>query len=177
MSRVAKRYAKAIFELSIENEVFEAVEAELIQIEKSIKNDTELENFLINPLISRVNKRGIVKELYKGKVSDLVYRFLVLVSNKGRLSVLWEIIEQFKRFSMKYRNQMEGKLFSAVSLDGEQISKIRKIVENMTGKIVLLKEKVDADILGGFIVQVGDKLIDVSVRSNLKKMKEKLIAG
>ena len=177
MSRVAKRYAKAIFELSIETEVFETVESEFIQIEENIKDSAELEKFLINPLISHLKKGEVIGELFRGKVSDLTYRFLLLVAKKGRLAVLPEIIDQFKRFSMKYRNQVEGELFSAVSLSGEQISKIRKIIENMTGKIVVLKEKVNVDILGGFIVRIEDKLIDVSVRSNLEKMKKRLITG
>ncbi len=177
MSKVAKRYAKAIFELAVENKVLENTEKELLQIEENIKSNSELEDFLINPLISHMKKAEIMEKLYSGRVSDLTYRFLILVSKKGRLSVLREIIEYFRRFVLVYRNQVEGELLSAVSLDKEQVSQIRKIIENMTGKIVLLKEKIDADILGGFVVRVEDKLIDMSVRNNLEEMKKKLAAG
>jgi F-type H+-transporting ATPase subunit delta len=177
LSRVAKRYAKAIFELSVEEKVFEVIEKELLQIENSIKDNSELKNFLGNPLVSHSKKGEIVEELFKGRVSELTYRFLVLVAKKGRLSVLSDIIDYFKRFALVYRNQVEGELVSAVSLSESQVGKIRKIIEDMTGKVVLFKEKVDADILGGFVVRVEDKLVDMSVRNNLEKMKKKLIAG
>lgn len=177
MSKVAKRYAKAVFELAVENNVLENTEKELLQIENSIKSSSELENFLLNPLISHMKKAEIMDDLYKDRVSGLTYRFLILVAKKGRLSKLSEIIEYFKRFVLVYRNQVEGELLSAVSLSGEQISQIRKIIENMTGKIVLLKEKIDTDIIGGFVVRVEDKLIDMSIRNNLEEMKKKLVAG
>ena len=177
MSKVAKRYAKAIFELAVENDVLEDTEKELLQIEDSIKSSSELDGFLINPLISHLKKTEIIEELFKDKVSALTYRFLILVAKKGRLSKLTEIIEYFKKSVLAYRNQVKGELVSAVSLSGEQISQIRKIIENMTGKIVLLKEKIDADIIGGFIVRVEDKLIDMSVRNNLEELKKKLVAG
>ncbi len=177
MSRVAKRYAKAVFELAIENKALEDTEKEFLQIEDSIKGNSELEDFLVNPLISHIKKSKIVEELYKGRVSDLTFRFLILIAKKGRLAALSEIINYFKRFVLVYRNQVEGELLSAVSLSGEQVSQIRKIIENMTGKVVLLKEKIDADILGGFVVRVEDKLIDMSVRNILEELKKKLVAG
>jgi F-type H+-transporting ATPase subunit delta len=177
LSRVAKRYAKAIFELSIEENVFESTEAELRQIGDAVKENSELENFLKNPLISHIKKSEIVEQLFKDHVSELTYRFLVLVAKKGRLAFLGDIVDYFRRFALVHRNQVEGELVSAVSLSDEQVGKIRKIIEDMTGKIVLFTEKIDTDILGGFVVRVEDKLVDMSVRSSLEQMKKKLIAG
>ncbi|MGD9898379.1 MAG: ATP synthase F1 subunit delta [Calditrichaceae bacterium] len=176
MNRVSKRYAKALFELAKEQNKLEKIDADFLELKKLVDTNDEFNNFIANPLISKSVKYQIVKQLFESKLDDLTYRFLLLVNEKNRISLLPEMIERFNVLLLNHRNQVEGEVVSVVELSGLQIGNIQSNIEDLIGKTVILKQRLDPDVLGGFVVKVQDIIIDNSVRYQLIKLREKLLA-
>lgn len=175
MSRVAKRYAKALFQLGIEEKKLEQLESDLTQMENLLKESNEFKIFIANPLISEIDKAKILAELFKDKLSDIGYNFLQLLTDKKRSFILPDIIDQFRLLLNQHRNILKGELFSVIDLSDNQVEKIKRNVEKMTGKTVMFDKRLDPSIIGGFIVKVEDIIIDNSIRFQLNKLRERLI--
>ena len=175
MSRVAKRYAKALFQLGVEENKLEQLENDLEQIENLFKESEDFRLFIANPLISEIEKAKIQAELFKDKLSNIGYNFLQLLTAKKRSSILPDIIEQFHLLLLQYRNILRGELVSVVDLSDAQVEKIKDNVEKMTGKTVIFDKCLDPSIIGGFIVKIEDIIIDNSIRFQLNKLRERLI--
>ncbi|MEJ2542459.1 MAG: ATP synthase F1 subunit delta [Calditrichaceae bacterium] len=175
MSRVAKRYAKALFQLGVEEKKLEQLENDLSQIENLLKESENFNLFIANPLISEIEKAKIMAKLFKGKLSDAGYNFLQLLTSKKRSSLLPDCIEQFRLLLHQHRNILKGELFSVVDLSDAQVEKIKENVEKMTGKSVIFDKHLDSSLLGGFIIKIEDIIIDNSIRFQLNKLRERLI--
>ncbi len=176
MNRVSKRYAKALFELAKEQNKLDKIDSDFLELKKLVDTHDEFNNFITNPLISKSLRYQAVKQLFEAKLDDLTYRFLLLINEKNRISLLAEMIERFNSLLLSHRNQVEGEVVSAVELSGLQIGSIQNNIEDLIGKTVILKQRLDADVLGGFVVKVQDIIIDNSVRYQLSKLREKLLA-
>jgi F-type H+-transporting ATPase subunit delta len=176
LSRVAKRYAKALFQVAIEQNVLDNVKTDFEQVKSLLVESDEFKNFLENPLISEFEKSKVITALFKNKFSDLTYDFLQLLTKKKRSSILPDAAEEFNQLLLEHRNFVKGDLISAVDLSDEQTSKIKSNIEEATGKSVILKQHLDPKIIGGFIVKIEDIIIDNSIRFQLNKLRERLVA-
>jgi len=174
LSRVAKRYAKALFELAVEEKLLSKVEADLQQIAAVIEGSEDFRNLLPNPLIADQDKVKLVLPLFEGRVQPVTLNFLALLAQKKRLSVLPDIIVQFNQMMLVHRNVVEAEVISAVELSAEQTERIKTQVEHLIGKNLLLKTRTERSLIGGFIVKVQDIVIDNSIRHHLDKLRERL---
>lgn len=176
MNRVAKRYTKALFELAQEQNILDEIEKDMQLIQHIIDDSSEFRDFLSNPLIAESSKQEIIGTLLGGRVQKLTLEFLELLAQKRRIGILPAVVFQFKRMMLDYRNILEGELISAVPLEQKQVDSIKKRLEEMLGQTVLLQTKVEPEIIGGFVVRVEDTVIDNSIRLQLQKLREKLVA-
>jgi F-type H+-transporting ATPase subunit delta len=173
LSRVAKRYAKALFELSVEEKRLSEVEADLRTITKMIEDSKEFKDLLPNPLIADQDKVKLILPLFEGNVQPVTLNFLALLGQKKRLSVLPDIIAQFSEIMLAYRNIVKAEVISAVKLSDGQVERIKKQMEELTGKNLLLNTRTEHSLIGGFIVKVQDIIIDNSIRHHLDKLRER----
>jgi F-type H+-transporting ATPase subunit delta len=176
LSRVAKRYAKALFGLAKDQGKLDKVETDFNELDKLIDKSSEFGAFLLNPLISGSDKSMMLKDLFKGKVDDLTFNFIQLINEKKRSSLLPDVILQFKSMMLEYNNQVEGELISAVELSKNQVNQIQQNIETATGKSVILKQRIETDVIGGFVLKIQDRVFDNSIRCQLNKLREKFIA-
>lgn len=176
MSRVAKRYAKAVFSLAHEDNLLDKVSVDFIQIADLAVQSSEFSTLLSNPLINEKDKLSILEQVLSGKIEPMTLNFLKLLADKKRIASLSEIAEEFRIMMLSHSNHVEGELISAVALNVSQVNAIKNNIEEITGKAVLLTEKLDQSVLGGFIVKVEDWVLDNSIRYQLSKLREKLIA-
>ena len=176
MSRVARRYAKALFELALEEKNLDTVNKDFEMIRDLLENSQDFSDFVKNPLISANERADILKQIFEGKLSEMSYNFLNMVNEKKRLDFLQEIVESFQLFVKKNSGIVEGELLSAIELNKTQIERIRKNVEQLTGKSVILNQQIDPSVLGGFVVKIEDLVIDNSIRRQLQRLREQLIA-
>ncbi len=169
--RIATRYAKSLIQLAQEKNVLDAVFADIKSVDAIFENSRELILLFKSPIIPTDKKLAIVKKLFEGKITDLLYQFMVLMMKKGREKHFHEIVDEF---IVQY-NAMRGitpvKLISAVKLES---GLVQTIVKSLKAKELLkeieLQEEVNEDMLGGFILQYGDKQIDQSVRRRLDEL-------
>jgi F-type H+-transporting ATPase subunit delta len=172
---VAKRYAKALFELAAEEKILETIESDISLIDQVTAENTDLADMLGNPLINNQDKFSVLKEIFAGKINALSLNFLDLLAQKKRLMLLPDMVAAFNSMMLKYHNTVEAELVSAVELSADQADKIQKSIESMTGKKLRMEKRLDPEIIGGFVVKVEDVVIDNSIRYQLAKLHEKLI--
>lgn len=166
---LATRYAKALLDLSIEKGQLEQVYADMLWLQSVCKSNPDFVNLLKSPVISGDKKIRIVDAVASGKFSVLTSAFNTLLINKSRESNLPEIATAFITQYKEYKNIQTVKLTTAFPLSDELKNAIIGQVKKSTGyDNIELEEKVDKDIIGGFVLQVGDKLVDTSVAYDLR---------
>ena len=169
--RIASRYSKSLIQLAQEKGVLETVFADIKSIDILFENSRDLKMLFKSPVIPTEKKLTIVKKLFEGKISTMLYMFMVLLIKKGRESHLHEITESF----IKQYNEIKGvtpvKLITAVKLDSGVVqSLVRSLKAKEFLKEVELVEEVNEDLLGGFILEYNDKMLDQSVRRRLNEL-------
>lgn len=176
---VAKRYARALFELAkAEGRVLETG-GELRLFMELLDNTPELKILLCGPVYDLQAKREALERVRPGlNLSDLVFNFLNLLIKKGRVSILDEIVEAYQRLEDEETGRIRAKVYLPDGkLGSPLLDKIRARLEGLTGKEILLDLKEDKDMIGGVTVQIGDTLIDGSVRSKLLSVKKRIRGG
>lgn len=167
--RLASRYAKSILDLSIERGQLEQVFADMELLRQICKGNPDFVNLLKSPVVKADTKRKIVEAVTKGKISEITGAFNALLISKGRESNLPEIAAAFISQYKEYKNIHSVKLTTAVPVSDD----IRRVITEQVKKAsgynnIELDEKVDENIIGGFVLQLGDKLVDASIAYDLK---------
>lgn len=167
--RLAARYAKSLIGLAIEKGQLEKVYADMQWLQGVCKSNRDFVNLLRSPIVKADAKKKIVEAITRGRVGDLTAGFNTLLIAKGRESNLPEIISSFIAAYKEHKNIQVVKLTSAAPLQDPVRNAIVEQVKKTAGfQHIELEEKVDENLIGGFVLQVGDKLIDASVAYDLK---------
>lgn len=171
---VATRYAKSLMELAAESNKVDVVRNDMKTIKELCEQNHEFALFLDSPIIKTDKKIAVIKEVFKGKVSDLTLSFLTLITSKHREALTKEIAEAFDEQYKQNKNIFTAVVTSAKGLDSTTKSKLLELVKSQTKGEVELSEKIDPNTIGGFILTIGDKQIDHSVARQLGNMKKQL---
>jgi F-type H+-transporting ATPase subunit delta len=177
-SKAASRYAKSLIDLSTEQNSMEEMRADMTAIVEVINANPLLGAILNNPIIPLDKKAGILKDIFADKVHLVTKTFLDLIVKKGRAAI---VLETAKAFITQY-NVLKGivtaEVTSATALTEASRLEISSIVKREVGaNQVILKEKVDENLIGGFILRVGDRQFDASIASSLNKLKKEFSHG
>ena len=169
--KVANPYAEALLELAKSNNVLEQISQDLSYISQMIIDSTELKSFLVNPLINSSLKKNVLNQLCSQQVSDSVLKFLFVLIDRRRISLLELVIEKY--FNLVY--QAESTIVTEISTvnhltELQQDTLIEKIKMMTNGKKVKLITKIDPDLIGGFIIKIGSKVIDTSLSGKLQQI-------
>ncbi|MDQ8004592.1 MAG: ATP synthase F1 subunit delta [Pedobacter sp.] len=172
-SKAGARYAKSLLDLSKEQNAVEEVKNDMVFFEKIVDDNSELEAILKNPIVPLDKKQGILQGIFGGKVHAITASFFKLVVSKGRSSILYDTSEQF----IAQYNAIKGIVTAEVTSAGElteanRAEVVALVKKELAASEVVLKEKVDPALIGGFILKVGDKQFDASIASGLTKLKK-----
>jgi len=174
-SEVAKRYAVGLFELAQEKNMLEQIASEIRAIGEVCKKDRTLLNFLAAPQIRDQEKEEIVHKIFEKKVSKPVGVFLDLIIRKRRSAFLIEICEAFDDLVLEQQGFIKTRVVTAIQLTDEESRKLQDKLEKKTGKKILMTRKVRPEIMGGMIVQLGDKVLDKSIRHEMRLLRDRLM--
>ena len=177
MSRVAIRYSKALFELALEQNLIDDVRVDLEMIRDVCTMNPEFQQTLNNPLIEEKVKSKVLKELFEGKVNSLTYKFLQLLSKKRRSSFLLEMIDNYLNRVLEHQGILSCLLISSKPVETDQREIIKDRIEALTEKRVILTSQIDNSVIGGFIVKIKDTVIDLSIKTQIEKMRTQLMSG
>jgi len=166
--RLASRYAKALIDLAIEKGQLEQVYADVQVLQKMCKGNRDFVNLLRSPIIKSDAKRKIIAAVTKGKISELTAAFTALLASKGRESNLPEIITAFITQYKDHKGIHTVRLTTVAPISPGLREAIINQVKSAGGfHTIELEEKVDESLIGGFVLQVGDKLVDASISYDL----------
>jgi F-type H+-transporting ATPase subunit delta len=173
-TRVAKRYARAVFHAAVKANMVEAVEKDLDSIAGLISNQGEFKGFLQNPRISRDDKVAITDKLFSDRVTGLTMNLLRVLLAKRRESEFMAIREEFVQMRRAQGAVVYVVVTSADELSASEKDAIVSKIVAQTGKKVEADYRVDATLLGGVKVSVGDYVLDGSVRGSLNRLRDHL---
>ncbi|KAI8142529.1 OSCP/delta subunit of ATPase [Fennellomyces sp. T-0311] len=169
------RYATALFTAAARQNALDAVERDLTQLQNSISKDKAVQAFLENPTVTRQAKaEGINALLAKaGKVNPLTKNLFEVLNENSRLDQTAKVLSAYAELMSAHRNELPLIVTSAKELDKATLNKIADSLQKSKlseGKKLLVSNKVKADILGGILVEIGDKSIDLTVSSKVAKL-------
>lgn len=174
-SILAKRYAKALFAVGKEENGLEEYNKILKEISELFAMVPEVGDALTNFLYPQEARAKVMEHLItKLKVPRVMGNFLKLVVQKRRADVLPDIAVAFQALVNQEQNICQGAVISAAELSSALIEQVKQKLENITGKKVVLSTQVDPAIIGGIIAQVGDLVIDGSIKTQLTGLKESI---
>lgn len=173
--RIASRYAKSLLDLAHDQNVLDEVVSDMEGFSKMVEN-RDLYLLLKSPIVNGGKKSQIFKQLFEGKVNALTSAFFDIVLRKGRESYLPEIATEFKNQYKKMKGISSVVLTTASPVSDSLLSQIKAMLleSNATDKEVNIETKVDDSIIGGFIVEIEDKLVDASVSHKLKRLAKEM---
>jgi F-type H+-transporting ATPase subunit delta len=167
--RVAHRYAKSILDLAIERGSLEEVSRDMLYMQQLIKASREFLNLLRSPVVKADTKEKAIKAVTAGNTGELMNAFIHLLLAKTREAVLPEVITAFIEQYKAHKHIHTVKLTTAMPISDDVKNAIAAQVKQTSNfENIELESVVDPDIIGGFVLQSGDKLIDASVAYDLK---------
>ncbi len=171
MEHIARVYADALFGVAKEKGKLDAIREQLGQFADALAENREMQLFFFSPYFSSVEKGDGLKKAIDGAEPELV-NFLELLIEKHRMPVIFRMRRQFDSLWDKENKRLGVTVTSAVELDPEIAQRIGSEIEQQTGETVELESRVDPDILGGLVVQVGNMVLDTSIRNRLEKLRK-----
>ena len=175
--KAARKYSNALFQSALEADKQEKIYNDIVFINETIEMNDELKNALSNPIVKISDKKEIVQKLFKLHVEKITIDFIYLLIENNRLDCLNEIVSCYNQSSNKKNNIITPVITSAVELSNEQKNRIKKKLKEKTNKNVIPEYLVNEDILGGIIIEIEDKTIDLSIKTKFDNMKKQLTKG
>lgn len=173
--RIAVRYAKSLVDLSVEMKVLDSVKEDMSLVKNTCDGSRQLRLMLNNPVILASKKRIILDQIFKDKISELTLKFFKILSRKNRLGILPYVADEVLRLYNNIKGLQESTITTSIPLTSDMREKIIKFVEETSGKKALLNEVVDKDLIGGFVLRIGDRQVDNSIAGKLNKLKIQLM--
>ncbi|MBC5775820.1 ATP synthase F1 subunit delta [Pontibacter sp. KCTC 32443] len=169
--RVASRYAKSLIELAAEKGVLEQVHEDMKLFTNVVTRNRDLQLLLRNPIVKSDKKLAVINGVFKGKVQEMTLAFFNIVARKNRESLLEFIATEFDKQYNVMKGIQRASVISATPLSPALRQQLGERLANETGKTIQLEEMIDPNLIGGFVLKVGDKQIDSSVKYSLRKLK------
>lgn len=177
-SALTRRYAKALVELAVEQQAVDRYGEELATVNAVLGQEELLRQLLESPTLAMEKKSAMLTDLMAAlDLSEGMRKFLGLVLSKDRLGFLPQIEETYRRLADELSGVLRARITAAVALDAAQQQAIGESLAKQTGKKVALSVNVDPQLIGGVQAEIGGRLFDGSVRTQLKRIEESLTKG
>lgn len=174
-TQLAFRYAKSIFELARDAKNDQKVLDQLRALDTSFQKDADVLEFLASPLIKLEDRKRSIETALKGaNALPEVQQLLVLLVDKGRISIYSQVVEAFQQLIDDANGVVRGTVRSAAALSPAERQQIEATVEKVLNKKVIMTYKVDPTVIGGLIAQAGSYTFDDSIQSHLQRLNDEL---
>ncbi len=175
LSKISVRYSKALFLTSQEKNVLERVNDDMLLLYNTCLDIKEFNKLLENPIVPSSSKRKIIESVFSSSVHEITLSFLNLILKNNREAFLEDITRVFLDLYRKKMGFVSVSLTTAISIDDNLRNKIIRMINAEYKADIEMTESVNENILGGFKLQIEDKLLDTSVSTSLNKLKRELI--
>jgi F-type H+-transporting ATPase subunit delta len=172
----ARRYAEAAFQVALADDQLDRWRTDLATAAE-ILGRPDVTPTVDNPAVPLAQRTEITSQLLGPRISPQALRLVILLVERGKVSALPKVSEDYNRQLNAHRGVVEATVTSAVPLTADETAAIRSRVEAMAGSDVELRTQVNPDLLGGLTIQVRDRLLDASIRGRLERLRDQLHAG
>ncbi|MEL6813498.1 MAG: ATP synthase F1 subunit delta [Cyanobacteria bacterium J06598_3] len=170
-SEVAAPYAQALLSVAKSKDSVDAISQTAGELLALLKESADLSPFLMNPIANADAKRGVVEKVLGDDANPQMKNFLLLLVDRGRIYLVEPILREFQALVREMKQTVLAEVISAVELSDEQKETVRQKVQSMTeAKSVELESRVDPELIGGVIIQIGSQVLDASVRGQLRRI-------
>jgi F-type H+-transporting ATPase subunit delta len=177
-SRVAVRYATALFNEALHTQTLEEVITDIRGLQTMLKESRDLRLLFESPIIKSSQKERVLKAFFeKAKFSGVVEQFLLLLVEKSRENEIVPILQSFETLYNAHKSLVPVEIVSAFPLDADQQTTLLSKIERLTGKKPLPTYRINTALIGGFVVKIGDQVMDGSIRHQLELLRKQLYAG
>lgn len=174
-STIAKRYARAFYEIAAEESRLEKYYQELASFSAIINDNKDLKDFLANPVFDQNEKKSVVESiLQRTDISGITANFLKLLADKQRIIILSDIVDCYRELMDEALKTVRASVKTAFPLSNDLIQKLQEGLETQTRKKVDMTVIEEPSLLGGIVVRVGDTVYDNSIRTQLNNIKNLL---
>jgi len=173
MEEIARVYAEALFDVARDKGKLDEVHDQLGQVADALGSNRELQVFLFSPYFSSTEKRDGIARVVSGGDPEFV-NFLELLAEKHRMPAIFRIRRRFDEMWAKEERRLDVRLTSAVELPPDIVKELGKRIEEQTGQTIEVESDVDENILGGIVLQVGNMVLDASVRNKLERLRKEV---
>jgi len=171
-TRVAIRYAKALFDLAIEMNILDKVMEDAKLISSVCHQNREFVLMLQSPVIKEKKKLAVFSDIFKNKIQDVTLKFMTIIARNGREQIIKDIADQFLVIYKKHMNILPVTVKSAVKLDPDVRDKIISIITDRQNVTVELTEAIDEDLIGGFMLESDNLQYDASIQRQIKDLEK-----
>lgn len=172
--RIVRRYATALFSAAQRSGVIDRVESDLGLVSYTLESMPSFMEAMRSPVIARDHKKRILHEIFADKIDEVTLSFLDLLVEKRREEVVLYVEPVYVSLSDEAKGIVKADVTSAVPLTKDEELALAKKLSATTGKTAQLSITIDASIIGGLLVRIGDTVIDGSIRGQLEALREKL---
>jgi len=172
--KVATRYAEALLDTAKGAGVLVETAESFAGVLEVLNGNRDLVTFLESPQVREEEKKELLQKVFGQRVEPVLLNFFRLLIDRNRIENTRDIAEVFAELVEADQGVVRARVVTAVDLPGDLAERLRAKLATMTGKTVILEPKVDAALIGGVMVTMGDKVIDGTVRSNLDALKKTL---
>jgi len=174
---VSRVYAHALFELGLESNSLDDLAQQVNRIGGLLDTHPDLLTLLETPAINKRERAEVITRIFEGRCSDTVFKFLRVLSDRGRLGSLRGVIAAFNQRMDEHHGVVEVDAWVAEELSSSEADRVARTIGEHLGKKVVLRQSVDPELIGGLKLKIGDRLIDGSVATQLRMMKRQLSAA
>ncbi|SDW41361.1 ATP synthase F1 subcomplex delta subunit [Marininema mesophilum] len=175
-SIVAKRYAKALFQIALEKNRLDEVEQEWQGVVEALGHHPELAGWLAHPRVAAEEKKALLGKLFANH-SDLTQNLLFLLIERRREDVIEAVGAEYKKLANESKGVAEAEVITARALTEEEEKELIAVFQKQIGKTLVVKNRVDSDLLGGVTVKIGDRLYDGSLAGKLERFRKQLTSS
>nr|YP_009564821.1 ATP synthase CF1 delta subunit [Gelidium coulteri]YP_009565221.1 ATP synthase CF1 delta subunit [Gelidium sinicola]QBA96172.1 ATP synthase CF1 delta subunit [Gelidium coulteri]QBA96572.1 ATP synthase CF1 delta subunit [Gelidium sinicola] len=169
--KIAQPYAEALLSAAKDLNIVDQNQVEILFLSNLLSESTELKNFLDNPLIISSLKKDLLKELFTDHLSDCLLKFLLVLVDRRRISLLGPVIEKYLELAYELESTTVVEISTAIVLtESQQDALVEKLKIMTNSKNIKLLLSIDTSLIGGFVAKVGSKIIDTSISGKLRNM-------
>lgn len=171
---VSRRYAKALFDICVEENSIEKVQEDVTQILNIYDNEEDFKTIMNHPHITAEEKFSLLKNSFGENLSETLYSFFGVVFNKNRETFIYDMLTSFLEFVSEYLGVSVATVASPYPLSDEKIARIEKALSDKFNKKVKANVVLDTSLIGGLVINLDGYLMDSSIKSNIKNLSKQL---
>jgi F-type H+-transporting ATPase subunit delta len=174
---LAVAYARSIRELATALNTAADIGRELTDLSKIVDDNDDLQNFLASPAIGEVERGRVLDSALRSRASELTLNALLVMNRKGRLGILLQVVNAYNDLLQMQQGIIEADVIVAEKLSTDQLEQVRQRVSSVLKREVVMHQYVDVSIIGGLVLRIEDRLLDASVKAQLRAIRRQLLAA